>query len=70
MKQFWCVRVARCVREFSGVQALGVGRSWVTLVLANCCSGGLCAADFVWVSISGFEVWHCVYWAAEFFCNF
>jgi hypothetical protein len=67
MKQFWCVRVARCVREFSGVQGLGVGGSWVNLVLANWCSAGLCAADFVWVSISGFEVWPCVYWAAEFF---
>ena len=58
------------VREFSGVPALAIGGSLVTLVLANWCWGGLCGAGFVGVSISGFEVWPCVCWAAKFFCNF
>ena len=58
------------MREFSGVPALSIGGSCVTLVLANWFSGGLSAADFVGVSISGFGVWPCVCWAAKFFCNF
>jgi hypothetical protein len=58
------------VREFSGVPALAIGGICVTLVLANWFSGGLSAADFVGVLISGFGVLPCVYWAAEFFCHF